>query len=382
MRKVCVVVSSHTDYVGVKTIMQAIKEHEDLELQFIVGGSALLERFGASVNYMIDDGFAPDAQIYMEVEGDNLMTMAKTVGLAIIETAVTLERLQPDIVLIVGDRYETISAAIAASYMNIPLAQTMCGEISGTIDEHIRHAITKLAHIHFPATRLSEQRILRMGEDPEHVYMVGCPTVDRIINGAQDDNLDIFDRFKGVGGRLDLSEPFLLAMQHPVTTEYQDARRQIEETLSALQTLKMPTIMIWPNIDAGHAAMAKGIRTFRENNEVDNWLHMFKNLPPDVFLNLLDKCACLIGNSNCGIREAPALGTPVVNIGTRQKGRERASNVIDVDYNRHKIIDAILTQYAHGKYTPNFLYGDGRAGKRIADILATCELNINKRMTY
>jgi len=382
LRKVCVVVSSHTDYVGVKTIMQAIKEHEDLELQFIVGGSALLERFGASVNYMIDDGFAPDAQIYMEVEGDNLMTMAKTVGLAIIETAVTLERLQPDIVLIVGDRYETISAAIAASYMNIPLAQTMCGEISGTIDEHIRHAITKLAHIHFPATRLSEQRILRMGEDPEHVYMVGCPTVDRIINGAQDDNLDIFDRFKGVGGRLDLSEPFLLAMQHPVTTEYQDARRQIEETLSALQTLKMPTIMIWPNIDAGHAAMAKGIRTFRENNEVDNWLHMFKNLPPDVFLNLLDKCACLIGNSNCGIREAPALGTPVVNIGTRQKGRERASNVIDVDYNRHKIIDAILTQYAHGKYTPNFLYGDGRAGKRIADILATCELNINKRMTY
>ena len=384
-RKICVVVASRANYGSIKTAMKAIQEHDALELQLVVGASAILERFGNAVNFIKRDGFKPDAQVYMVVEGENPITMAKTTGLGIIEMATLFQNLQPDIVLTVGDRYETMATAITASYMNIPLAQTMCGEVSGTIDESVRHAVTKLAQIQFPATEKSAERIIRMGEDPKSVHMVGCPRIDLVLDIIRKHNesgMDIFNEFKGVGGDFSLEEPFLLVSQHPVTTEYNDSRRQIEETLFALKELEMHTIMLWPNVDAGSDIIAKGIRTFREKHSVNHFLHLFTSLPPEVYTRLMDKCACIVGNSSSALREGAAIGVPSVNIGTRQTDREHGENVINVDYDRKVITTAIKKQLEHGKYKPDFLYGDGHAGKRIADTLATCDLNVQKRMTY
>ena len=384
-RKVCVVVTSRANYGSIKTAMEAICEHDALELQLIIGASALLERFGKAVNYIERDGFKPDAQVYMVVEGENPITMAKTTGLGIIELTTWFQNLQPDVVLTIGDRYETMATAIAASYMNIPLAQTMCGEVSGTIDESVRHAITKLSNIHFPANKKSAERIIKMGEEAKNVYPVGCPRIDLVLDVMRNDpelDFDIFEEFKGVGGTFSLNEPFLLVTQHPVTTEYEDARRQIEETLVALKELEMPTIMLWPNIDAGSDRIAKGIRTFRERYKVDQFLHLFTSLPPEVYTRLMIKCASMVGNSSSAIREGAVIGVPAVNVGTRQTGREQGENIINVGYSKEEIIEAIKKQLEHGRYSPDYMYGDGKAGERIAEILATCELKVQKRISY
>jgi len=385
VRKVCIVVASRANYGSIKTAMRSIQNHKDLELQLIVGASGLLPRYGAVIDVMKQDGFKPDAEVYMIVEGENPVTMAKSTGLGLIELATSFRNLNPDIVLTVGDRFETMATAIAASYMNIPLAQTMCGEVSGTIDESVRHAVTKLAHIHFPANERSAERIIKMGEDPSRIYVVGCPRIDlvmEVLAGNPKLDIDIFEEFKGVGGSFSLEQPYLLAVQHPVTTEYHDARRQIEETLFALKELQMPTIMLWPNIDAGSDMIAKGIRTFREHEDVDHFLHLFINLPPEVYTRLMFNCACMVGNSSSAIREGALIGAPTVNIGTRQMGREQGPNVINVGYDGKEIVNAIGRQVGHGKYPPDDIYGDGKAGERIADILATCNLTVQKRIAY
>lgn len=385
VRKVCVVVASRANYGSVRSVMQAIKRHPALELQLIVGASALLARFGAVVDVIRQDGFEPDGEVYMIVEGENPMTMAKSTGLGLIELATSFQNLKPDIVLTVGDRYETMATAIAASYMNIPLAQTMGGEVSGTIDESVRHAITKLAHIHFPANQKSADRIIRMGENSDRVFVAGCPRID-LVTGVLADNpkpdTDIFEKFGGVGGTFSLEQPYLLVLQHPVTTEYPDSRKHIEETLSALAELQMPTIMLWPNIDAGSDMIAKGIRTFREGHQADHFLHLFTNLPPETYTRLMFNCACMVGNSSSAIREGALLGVPTVNIGTRQAGREMGRNVINTGYDRTEILNAIRKQLDHGKYSPDGIYGDGKSGERIADILATCSLSVQKQITY
>jgi len=373
-----VVIPSRSDYGSIKSAVKEIDKKA--KLQIVACGAALIERFGNAVEYIKKDGFHVDAEIDMLVEGDTPMVMAKTTGLGIIEMSTVLNNLKPDIVLSVGDRYETMATAISASYMNIPLAQTMCGEISGTVDETTRHAITKMAHIHFPASKDAYDRVIKMGEDPKHIYLVGCPRIDSVLNDKV--SLDgLFTDYKGVGGEFSLDEPFLLVSQHSVTTEYVKARIQIEETLQAIKLLRIPTIMLWSNPDAGSDAIAKGIRTFREKNETE-WLHLFTNLPPEVYSALMDKCSCLIGNSSSALREGAVIGVPAVNIGTRQNGREHGDNVVDVGYDIVEITNAILSQVKHGKYQPNYMYGDGHAGEQIADILSTCKLDIHKRMTY
>nr|WP_319540028.1 UDP-N-acetylglucosamine 2-epimerase [uncultured Methanospirillum sp.] len=384
-RKICVVILSRANYGSIKSVMEAIKNHQNLELQLVVGGSTLIPRYGEAIQVIQKDGFNPDELIYMIVEGENPITMAKSTGLAIIELSTCFQKLQPDVILTVGDRYETMATAISASYMNIPLAQTMGGEVSGTIDESIRHAVTKLANIHFPANNNSAQRIIKMGEDPDTVHCVGCPRIDLVAKTLnQNPNIDnnIFEDFKGVGGKIDLKKPFLLVSQHPVTTEYMDARKQIEETLFALQELKMPTILLWPNIDAGSDLISKGIRTFRENNDCSEYLHVFTNLPPEIYTRLMNNCACIIGNSSSAIREGAFIGVPGVNIGTRQNSRDRAKNIIDVGYNRNEIISAIKNQISNGKYPSDNLYGNGDAGVQIAHILSDCNLSVQKRIMY
>lgn len=384
MRNVCVVVGSRANYSSIKSVMQAVKAHPELQLQVIAGASALLDRFGSVVETVEADGFDIDARVHMIIEGESPTTMAKSTGLGLLELPTILNQLRPDVVVTVGDRFETMATAIAAAYMNIPLAHTMGGEISGTIDESIRHAITKLAHIHFPANHDAAERILKMGEHPDTVHVVGCPRIDLVAEIAQENSYlpeRAWLELEGVGGQINLEEPFLLVSQHPVTTEYGAGENQIVETLMALHELKMPTIMLWPNVDAGSEDVARGMRKFRERYEHD-YIRFYKNFSVETYVRLMKRCACKIGNSSAAIREGAFLGVPAINVGTRQIGRQRGKNVIDVDYDRDRIVAAIKSQIQNGHFESEPIYGDGHAGERIADLLATEEFNIHKRMTY
>jgi UDP-hydrolysing UDP-N-acetyl-D-glucosamine 2-epimerase len=384
MRKVCIVIGSRANYSSIKSVMRAVKEHSELRLQLVVAASALLDRFGAVVDVIEADGFAPDARVTMIVEGETPATMAKSTGLGLLELPTIYELLKPDVVVSVGDRFETMATAVAAAYMNIPVAHTMGGEISGTIDESIRHAVTKLAHVHFPANTAAADRIVRMGEPPDTVHVVGCPRIDLVAEIAHArggiPHAEWLTR-EGVGAEIDPAQPFLLVNQHPVTTEYGRGKEQIWETLEALDELRMPTMMLWPNVDAGSEDIASGMRTFREKRKPE-YIRFYKNFPIETYVRLMLSCACVVGNSSAPIREGAFLGVPAVNIGTRQRGRDRSANVIDAHYDRREIVAAIRTQLAHGRYSSDHLYGDGNAGARIADLLARVPLSVQKRLVF
>ncbi len=382
MKKVCVVVGSRANYSSIKSAMHAIREHPDLELQLVVGASALLDRYGTVLDLIERDGFEPDEKVFMLIEGETPSTMAKSTGLGLLELPTAFDRLEPDVVITVGDRFETMATALAATYMNIPLAHTMGGEVSGNIDESIRHAVTKFAHVHFPACTVAAERIVRMGEDPASVHVVGCPRMDLVAEVLADGGDGLSDLFGfGVGGSFDLDQPFLIVSQHPVTTEYGDGERQITETLKAVQALDLPAIVLWPNADAGSEHIARGIRKFREHED-DSKLHFFKNLATSDYVKLMRKSACIVGNSSSALREGSFIGTPAVNVGPRQEGRQRGANVVDVPYDRDAIADAVRAQLEHGLYPREPIYGDGQAGGRIADILARNDVSIRKRIAY
>ena len=383
MRKVCVVVGSRASYSSIKSAMRAIHQHPNLELQVIAAASALIDRYGNVVEMMEQDGFQIAARVNMLLEGATPATMAKSTGLGLLELPSVFEHLKPDIVLTVGDRFETMAVTLGAAYMNIMLAHTMGGEISGTIDESIRHAVTKFAHVHFPACSEARDRIIKLGERPEDVYLVGCPRIDLVAEVLERDQdglpPDLFA--EGVGGTFDLNQPFLLLSQHPVTTEYGDGEAQITETLMAVHSLGLPTIALWPNPDAGSEDVSRGMRKFREHYD-DSKVHFFKNLPTEAYIHLMNRTACLVGNSSSGIREGAFIGTPAVNIGSRQAMRQRGGNVIDVDYDREQIVRATMKHLEHGRHPSEPIYGDGHAGERIAEILTHADPPIQKRIAY
>lgn len=366
--------------------MREIKNSEKLNLVLFVGASALLDKFGEVIKIVEEDGFKVNEKIYTIFEGENLITMAKSAGMGLIELPSLLHKYSPDFFLIVGDRFEMLTAAIAALYMNIPIVHTMGGELSGTVDEIIRHAITKISHVHFPANELARKTIIQMGENEEFVFNVGCPRIDSIKEILETDyDKDIINqiiRKNGVGSIFDINNGFLLVSQHPVTTEFGLGEQQITNTLNAVSEVSKeynyPVIMLWPNVDAGSDHISRGIRKFRERG-LDKQFHFFKNLPLNIYIWLMDKTACLIGNSSSGIREGAFIGTPVVNIGTRQSDRARGKNVIDVSYNSDEIKKAIITQIKHGKYPSDPIYGTGNAAKKIVSILENIDVNVQKK---
>ncbi|MEA2986085.1 MAG: hypothetical protein QOD94_2339 [Alphaproteobacteria bacterium] len=380
-RKVCVAVHSRANYGRIKSVMQAIRVNPNLELQLIVGASGVLQRFGAVVNVLRDDGFEPNATVYTILEGETPTTMAKSTGMAILELATQFENLKPDVVITVADRFETIATAIAASYMNIPVAHTQGGEVTGSIDESVRHAVTKLSHIHFPATERAREFIIRMGEDPATVHFTGCPSIDAIADIDYSTKLDVFSRYRGVGPELDPDQPYIVVLQHPVTTEYGHGLEQINETLRAVHRLGMQTAWLWPNVDAGSDDVSKGIRRFREKHRPEK-IHFYINFSVEDYARLINGAACLVGNSSSALREGVFLGVPAVNIGTRQSGREHGPNVMHVGYDNTEIEAAIRKQIAHGRYERSTMFGDGKAGQRIADVLAEAELRVQKQLQY
>ncbi len=379
-RRVAVVLVDRANYGRLEPVMRALDDRPDIELLTVVGGTMVLERFGRPLEVVRQAGFRIDAEVFQELEGSTPATMAKSVGIGITEYAHVFHRLEPDLVLIIGDRYEAFAAAVAAAYMNLCIVHVQGGEVSGSIDESARHAMTKLAHYHVPATERAAEYLVRMGEHPDTILTVGCPssdlarTLDRrldpgVVNGA------------GAGATIDVQRPFLLAVFHPTTTEYGFQREQVADFLEALAAVHEPTVLLWPNIDAGADRIGKQIRLFRSRFAAKPFLRTLTNLDPSDYLRVLGKAACAVGNSSSFVRDAGYFGTPVVLVGRRQGGREFDRHVLPVDGGRAEIAQAIRAQLGC-RFPPSQLYGDGHVAPRVAERVAAVPLYAQKRLAY
>lgn len=386
MKKILFFIGSRANYSSIKSVMFEVKKRKNLKIQIILGASALIDKYGDLEKVLLTDGFKINKKIFFLIEGENPVTMAKSTGLGLIGLADALNELKPDLVFTVGDRFETMATTLATSYMNIPLAHTMGGEVSGTIDESIRHAITKFSHIHFPASSSAAERIYLLGEERKNIFNFGCPRMDLVKkeikrNRILNLNKSLFN--DGVGSKLDLRQKFLLISQHPVTTEFGSSETHILNTLKAVNMTNMQAIVIWPNSDAGSQDIAKGIRKWREKIDTKK-MHFFKLLTIEDYIQLLKYTSCLIGNSSSGIRESAFIGTPVVNIGTRQNGRDRGKNVIDSNYEIKNIYNAIIKQISRKKkYKSSNIYGSGNTAKKIVNkIIEIKKIKVQKMIRY
>ena len=379
-RKILYITGTRADYGLMKSVLKEIKKHPELELEIVATGMHLMEEFGMTINEIKKDGFKIH-EIDATYENDNKESMANFIGKFVQLLTKKVKEIKPSIILLLGDRGEMLAGAIVGAYLTIPVAHLHGGEITSTVDEFSRHAITKLAHIHFPATENSAERIIKMGEDPSNVFVVGAPGLDSILNENLIEPTKLSEKYN-----LDLSKPILLLVQHPVTTEVEDAPTQIRETLEAISELRYQTILIYPNADAGGRKMIEVIKGY----EKYPFIKSFKSIPHKEYLSLMRIASVLTGNSSSGIIEAPSFGLPVVNIGSRQEGRERTENVINVDYNKEQIKAAIkealydedFKRIARNCKSP---YGDGKASIRIADILSKIKMDkrlLQKRLTY
>ncbi len=369
--KITAVLVDRANYGRLKPVLGIMRDDSSIELNLVCTGTMLLDRFGKAVDLVKNDGFNVSEEIYVELEGSVPSTMAKSIGLAVIELSNVFQKQSPDFILLIGDRSEALGAAIAAVYQNYCLIHIQGGEITGSIDESARHAITKLAHYHFPSTKQAGDNIVQMGEREECVFPYGCPSADVVYSSkARYPNISLNT---GVGPDLDLSNDYLLVLFHPVTTEYSSSEEQMMELLDTIKELNMQTVLIWPNIDAGADGISQAIRRFRENNNQIK-LHAYKNFEPEEYIPLLNNTVCAIGNSSSFIRDASFLGTPVVLVGSRQDGRECSDAVIRVDPLKEEIMQKIKIQLNHGRYKPSVLYGQEGVSKKIVE----CIKNLDK----
>lgn len=382
-RNICVVITARPSYSRIKSALLAINEHPQLNLQLVLAGSALLERYGNASRIIEKDGFKVVEKVFNVIEGDSSAIMAKTTGLAIIELSSVFEKIKPDLVITIADRFETIATSIAASYQNIPLVHIQGGEVTGNIDEKVRHANTKLADLHLVSNQDALTRVLKLGENKIKVINTGCPSIDLAKEVLQDPKFDklFFKRNKGVGYDLKLNDKYLVVMQHPLTTDKENSFKNTTTLLNIINKINIPTIWFWPNVDSGSEGVSKALRVFREKNK-DLTIKFLKNMEPKDFLKLLINSTCLIGNSSVGIRECSFLGVPVVNIGERQNSRLRGQNVIDVAFKEEEIKNAIEKQIKNGRFQSSNIYGDGDSGKKIANELLNFNLSYHKTITY
>lgn len=316
-----------------RSTLKTIENHPKLELSLLVTGMHLLPEFGDTINEIKKDNFKIAAKVDMISKGDTGCSMAKSIGKGILGIAEALKTEKPSIVLLQGDRSEMLAAAIAAAHMNIPIAHMSGGDITkGVIDNSVRNAITKFSHIHFPSTKESAERIIQMAEDPWRVHLVGNPGVDI----KKEEYTKAPQLIKKFG--IDPEKKLLLVIQHPVTTEIDQTKQQIQETLESIFELGEQTIVIYPNVDAGHKTIIDTIKKY----EHYPFIRVYKNFSRVDFVGILHITDVIIGNSSCGVVEVSSLNVPAVNIGNRQKGRERSTkNVIDVGHNKDEIINAI-----------------------------------------
>ena len=368
MKRVLVVITARPSYSRIYSALVALRARSGVELLIVAAASAVVHRFGRVVDQIRADGFTVAEEVPSLLEPDSLANSAASTGFLTERLAECFVRLRPDVVVTIADRHETLATAIAASYQHIPLCHVQGGEVTGSIDDKVRNAVTQLADVHCVSTKDAAERVLTArGEDMCYfrpatdlcgagsgVYVTGCPSIDLAAEVWA-------ERYEGAEHFLPEVEPgTVVVLQHPVTDEAGAAAEQMRATVEAVQGL--PALFFWPGEDAAASGMCKVLR--------DAGIRAVRNYPPRVFLRLLRyRAAVLVGNSSVGIRECSFLGVPVVNIGTRQQGRERALNVVDVPYEAERIWAATCEQMAHGPYRSSALYGQGDAGVKIAEVI-------------
>ena len=422
-RKIAVVTGTRAEYGLLKPVMRAIQAHDDLELQLLVTGAHLDTRFGHTVDFIEADGFTINERVTLSPTPDDGAGTARAIAEAIASMTPAFGRLQPDVALVLGDRSEILAATIAATYQNIPLAHIHGGDKTrGGLDESVRHAITKFSHIHFPATKASAERIRRLGEHPEHIFVTGAPALDTILHiplpTLAELELELAPKLNperelapepepepepapepepelnpelepepelAPAPNLPLSPDYILLVQHSVSTQPEQAAAQFQATLDAIRQTGRQTICIYPNTDAGGQEIIHLI----EQEVQQPHFHAFKSLPHPTFLSLMRHCALMLGNSSSGIIESSSFHIPVINLGIRQEGRERAANVIDAPHETEAILQAMKDCMSEDfqKMLPTIQnpYGDGQTGLRIANILANFDLQqslLQKQITY
>ena len=382
-RDIVVLTGTRAEYGLLKSSMKAIKSHHDLSLSVVATGMHLSPRHGNTVQDIRDDGFTVDREVLMQIDGDSGTAMAKSLGVGTTGLADAFASLDPDIVLLLGDRDEALAGTLAAAHMNIPVAHVHGGDSmhGATIDDSIRHAITKFAHIHFPASELSAERIRKMGEEEWRITISGAPGLDDVLAGDFESPEAVLSKYN-----LNPSEPLLLLVQHPVTTQSEHAGEQMKATLNAVESLDAQIVIIHPNSDAGGDQIISEI----ESREFSQPVRTFRSLPRDEYLGLMDAADVMVGNSSSGIIEAPSFDLPVVDIGPRQEGRQRAKNTISVPHEEAKIREAISRGFSDSKVFEKILsstnpYDYGGAGERIANRLAEVTIGsslLRKQLTY
>jgi GDP/UDP-N,N'-diacetylbacillosamine 2-epimerase (hydrolysing) len=383
-RSVLGVTGIRSDYDILSSVFKAIQQHPGLELELIVTGAHLSHAFGYTVSEIEKDGFAIADKILSLISSDNEAGRIKGLGIQISDMVQTVSRVNPDLLLVLGDREEAMSTALVGAYLNIPVAH-LCGgdRVVGNVDDQVRHAVTKLAHLHFVTNQDSFERVIRLGEQPFRVFNVGNPGLDRLLDTPELSKAELFERLEI---QADPAAPYIVLIQHPLSSEVQDSYSQMRRTLEAVEKMGILTILISPNSDAGSHQIRKAIGEF---DFLSN-LVSFANLPRLEFVNLLRHAMCLLGNSSAGILEAPILKLPVVNVGNRQKQRLTAGNVEFVPHEVGAICRAVEkavydTAYRQGVGRCGNPYGDGQSSQRIADILASVPINselLIKEITY
>jgi GDP/UDP-N,N'-diacetylbacillosamine 2-epimerase (hydrolysing) len=373
-RHVLLVTGSRGEWGYIRPILRLIDNSDDLRRSLVTTNMHLFPEFGASRRTILDEGFEPEQEIYMALDGFTGVSMAKSLGVFLMSITDTLARVQPDIVLLAGDRGEQLMTAVAASHVNIPIAHIQAGEISGNVDGLTRHALARYAHIHFASNEDAAERLRRSGEEDFRIHTVGAPQLDELIAEEGAAYEELARRF-----RLDADAPLVLIVQHPVTEQAAHAGEQIATTLSAVADLGLQSVLIYPNNDAGSSELRAQIDAFR-----GSWLRVERNVPRHEYAGLLRHASVIVGNSSSGLIEAPSFSLPAVNIGRRQEGRLRSDNVIDVEHEvdaiRSAIQRALSPEFQDGLAGMQNPYGDGRASERIAEILA--EIAIDERLLY
>lgn len=377
-RIICFPITSRIHYARQKTLLEKLNRNSKIDLQLIVGGSVLLDKYGERFLPAIQEsGLNIRDTLFNVIDGGSHIAMAKTAGLTALEFANSLHKLNPDIVVIRGDRFEQLAIAMVAAYLNKTVAHIEGGDLSGTIDESVRHAITKLSHIHFVTNEDARKRVIQMGENPRNVFNVGSPEVEFAAKVDPKRDGRVVNK-TGTGPIIDVNKQFLMVLYHPVTTE-KNNRGKTEMLLRAVDELNLPAIWFWPNSDAGTNDIAKAIRVYREQGKLkNNKIRFVTDLLPEDFIGLLRKTSVLVGNSSSGIKEASYFGVPVVNIGTRQKGRLRAENVSDVGYSQGAITAAIKTQLKRGAYPKSKIYYQLGTSDKIVKVLSRAKLYTQK----
>lgn len=379
-KKICVWSGKRGGFGALTPTMRAIQAHDDLELALVVTDQHLYDRFGRTVRE-VEGQFPVAAAIDMEQADDSNEERARAVGRCLQRSVDVLADLAPDILLVIGDRGEVFAACIAAHNMRIAIAHVQGGDLSGSLDEPVRHAITKLSHIHFPSTEQSAERIRRLGEEPWRIHVAGDTHIDQILMGSASAEDDLRRRYD-----LEPGEPFILVLQHSDSTVPQDSRAQIDATLAGVAEIGLRTLLVYPCSDQGYEGIIAGLEAAKGGPGIS----VHQNIPAPDFIGLQKIAACLVGNSSAGLIEAPYFGLGAVNVGARQIGRERAANVIDVPYEAAAVAAAIRRVLNDAEFHAAMTaapppFGDGTAYRHITDVLARTKIDerlLNKRMSY